>query len=216
MSENGTLTASMIKGLSVFLSDVSSISEFMLTFNTEGLSLPDDQEYQYPVNYAYDYLYGRVEYLVNPRLKLNDRLESEMSLRVEQADDVDNLFSNEHAIDLFPARAGLPWPSGILSCRQNKYWQLSIDTSRVFLALFAADETCQKIFKSGHSIAEIARKELCTKVEEGWSKFPAYLFPESDMQRTRLLAITNVFVFVFDGRMVLKEIHELRPLVQYI
>jgi hypothetical protein len=30
-------------------------------------------------------------------------------------------------------------------------------------------------------------------------KFPVYLFAEADSQRARLLAIVNVFIFVFDG-----------------
>jgi hypothetical protein len=69
----------------------------------------------------------------------------------------------------------------------------------VFLALFAADESAQRMVKSGHSIAEISRKELRSNMEEGWVKFPTYLFTEADQKRTRLLAIVNVFIFVFDG-----------------
>ncbi|KAK6810861.1 hypothetical protein RU639_013599 [Aspergillus parasiticus] len=177
MCENRTLSASMIK---------------------EGLSAPEDQEYQYPVNYAYNYLQGRVEYLVNPKLKLNDSLGPETLLHVGQAREVNDNYSDKHSIDLFPIRAGLPWPSGILICRQNKYWQLTIDTTRSFLFLLAKDEVCQEIFKSGHSVAEIARKELRAQVEEGWAKFPAYLFPDGDRQRTRLLAIVTAFIIVFD------------------
>lgn len=104
-----------------------------------------------------------------------------------------------NAINISPTKAGLPWATGILSCRQNKYWQLTIDTTRVFLALFAADESAQRMVKSGHSIAEISREELRSNMEEGWAKFPTYLFTEADPQRTRLLAIVNVFIFVFDG-----------------
>ena len=106
---------------------------------------------------------------------------------------------SEHAIDISPTKAGIPWATAILPCRQNKYWQLTLDTTRVFLALFAADESAQKIFNGGHSAAEIPRKELRSNVDEGWAKFPSYMFPESDSQRTRLLAIVNVFLFVFDG-----------------
>ncbi|KAJ6050909.1 hypothetical protein N7460_001443 [Penicillium canescens] len=112
---------------------------------------------------------------------------------------------SSNAIDISPSKAGLPWATGILSCRQNKYWQLTLDTTRVFLALFAADETAQKLFKSGHSIAEISRQELRSNMEEGWVKFPTYLFTEGDPQRTRLLAIVNVFIFVFDD---FWEMHE--------
>lgn len=105
----------------------------------------------------------------------------------------------QHAIDISPMKAGIPWATAILPCRQNKYWQLTLDTTRVFLALFAADESAQKIFHGGHSVAEISRRELRSNVEEGWAKFPSYMFTEADPQRTRLLAIVNVFLFVFDG-----------------
>ncbi|PLB41613.1 terpene synthase family protein [Aspergillus candidus] len=105
---------------------------------------------------------------------------------------------SEHAIDIFPSQAGLPWATAISSCRQSKYWQVTVDTARVFLSLFAADESSQQIFKSRHSIAEIARAELANNMEEGWVKFPVYLFSEGDKQRTRLLAVVNVFIFIFD------------------
>ncbi|OJJ33320.1 hypothetical protein ASPWEDRAFT_30406 [Aspergillus wentii DTO 134E9] len=165
----------------------------------EGLSSPIDQEYQFPVNYAYDYLNGGIKYLSLPTLKFNDYLQSKRFLRMSQPEtQEESVERSEHAIDIFPVQAGLPWATGILSCRQNRYWQLTIDTTRVFLAHFAADESAQQIYKSGHSIAEISRKELSTKMEEGWVKFPTYLFSEGGRNRTRLLAIVNVFIFVFD------------------
>ena len=169
----------------------------------EQLSSPVDHEHQFPVNYAYDYLNGGIAYLRLPVLRLNDYLFSGQFLRMgrDRSDNPEKQFTERgtNAIDILPNKAGLPWATGILSCRQNKYWQLTLDTTRVFLALFAADESAQRIVKSGHSIAEISRKELCSNMEEGWAKFPSYLFTESDIQRTRLLAIVNVFIFVFDG-----------------
>ncbi|PYI04101.1 hypothetical protein BO78DRAFT_321184 [Aspergillus sclerotiicarbonarius CBS 121057] len=115
----------------------------------------------------------------------------------------------EHAIDISPIRAGLPWASGILSCRQNNYWQLTIEATREFLALFAADEASQEIFHSGYSIAEMARKELSTSVEENWAKIPVYLHPEGERQRTRLLAIANVLIFLLDDSNQFKRVQEL-------
>ncbi|XP_044717143.1 putative Aristolochene synthase [Hirsutella rhossiliensis] len=46
--------------------------------------------------------------------------------------------------------------------------------------------------------SHVAKKELDLNVEEGWAKFPIYLFPEGDEQRTKLLAAVNVFIFIFD------------------
>ena len=106
---------------------------------------------------------------------------------------------SDHAIDLFPLAAGLPWATGILSCRQNKHWKTTIETTRMFLQHLAVDKSTQNLYKSGHSIAEISQNELNLNLEEGWVKFPAYLFPEGDEQRTKLLAAVNVFIFVFDG-----------------
>ncbi|KAJ5216389.1 uncharacterized protein N7498_002796 [Penicillium cinerascens] len=115
-----------------------------------------------------------------------------------QQGNLDDIHRSEHAINIFPPQAGLPWATGILSCRQNKYWQLTLDTTRVFLAHFAADEATPQISKSGKSISQISREELGPRMEEGWAKFPCYMFSEGDRQRTRLLAAVNVFIFVFD------------------
>ena len=56
------------------------------------------------------------------------------------------------------------------------------------------------ISKFGSSIAEISQKELVSNFEEGWAKFPIYLYSEGDEQRTKLIAAVNAFVFLFDGR----------------
>ncbi|CRG87145.1 hypothetical protein PISL3812_04160 [Talaromyces islandicus] len=164
----------------------------------EGLSSTTDQEYQFPVNYSYDYLNGCTSYLMLPSLNLNDHLQSKRFLRMGTLDNRDIINRSDHAIDIHPIRAGLPWTSGIQTCRQNKYWRLTIDTTRFFLEHFVADESAQQIFKSGLSISQIARKELLENLDEGWVKYPVYLFPESDRERTRLLAAINVFIFVFD------------------
>ncbi|KAF3396683.1 hypothetical protein DPV78_008181 [Talaromyces pinophilus] len=166
----------------------------------ENLTSLDNRKYQFPVHYAYDYLSGTPKYLSRPQLKVNDYLQSLRLLRLAlpPSQEGQNVQRSIHAIDLFPLKAGLPWASGILSCRQNKYWQLTLDTTKKFLEHVAADESAQMLFKPGKSISKIARNELDSNVQESWSKFPTYLFPEGDEQRTRLLAAVNVFVFVFD------------------
>ena len=125
-----------------------------------------------------------------------------LGLPDEKGQDEQQIQRSDNAIDLFPLAAELPWATGILSCRQNKYWSLTLETTRVFLQHFVADELTQGVFKSGQSVAEISRKELASEMEEGWVKFPIYLFPEGDEQRTRLLAAVNVFIFVFDGMVI--------------
>lgn len=110
------------------------------------------------------------------------------------------ILRSSNAIDITPCKAGLPWATGIMSCRQSKHWRVALDATRLFLKLIAGDESAHTIVKCGHSIAEISRLELASNLEEGWVRFPIYLFAEADSQRSRLLAILNVFIFVFDGR----------------
>ncbi|KFY93583.1 hypothetical protein V500_03648 [Pseudogymnoascus sp. VKM F-4518 (FW-2643)] len=109
-----------------------------------------------------------------------------------------SMVRGDHGISLSPLKAGLPWASGILSCRQSKPWRLSLETTRAWLKEFATEDSMGVISKSGNSIAEISQKELASNFEEGWAKFPIYFFPEGDEQRTKLLAATNVFIFLFD------------------
>ena len=67
------------------------------------------------------------------------------------------------------------------------------------LELFASDVTAGKAKKSnGASLAGIAAKELQIPEDERFTKFPAYLFPEANEERMRLLAATIVFIIIFD------------------
>ncbi|KFY94603.1 hypothetical protein V500_03145 [Pseudogymnoascus sp. VKM F-4518 (FW-2643)] len=108
---------------------------------------------------------------------------------------------SDHGINLSPSRAGLPWASGILSCRQSKHWKLSLDTTRALLKEFATEDPMGVISKSGSSIAEISQKELASNFEEGWAKFPIYLYSEGDEQRTKLIAAFSRIQEVFIARM---------------
>lgn len=142
----------------------------------EQLSSPADYDHQFPVHYAYDYLDGGVADLKLPFLRLNDYISSRQFLRMGK--DLPNYSKSRergyHAIDISPSKAGISWASGILFCRQNKHWQLTLDTTRMFLALFAVDDSTPRMIKSGYSIAEIPCRELSSNMEEGWVKFPVY------------------------------------------
>lgn len=105
-----------------------------------------------------------------------------------------------HGIDICPAAAGLPWATGLQACRQSKHWQLSVDVTKQFLDHFASDDFGATLSKSGKSLPEIARKELSINVADSWVRFPVYLFPDANEQRTKLLAAVNVFIFLFDGK----------------
>ncbi|KFZ14995.1 hypothetical protein V502_05825 [Pseudogymnoascus sp. VKM F-4520 (FW-2644)] len=107
----------------------------------------------------------------------------------------------DHGIDLSPVRAGLPWASGILSCRQSKHWKLSLDTTRALLKEFATEDSMAVISKCGNSIAEISQKELASNLEDGWAKFPIYCYPEGDEQHTKLITAFSRIQEVFVARM---------------
>ncbi|KAJ5963519.1 uncharacterized protein N7479_003395 [Penicillium vulpinum] len=109
-----------------------------------------------------------------------------------------NVERSDHGIDLLPLAAQLPWATGIRSCRQSKYWELCLDTTRTLLEHFAADPSAAKVFRSGVSLAEMSRQELGKKMEDGWVKFAPYFFSDSDPKRMRILAVLMVFIFIFD------------------
>ncbi|KAK5995386.1 Terpene cyclase 6-like protein [Cladobotryum mycophilum] len=165
----------------------------------EGLTSVMNRKYQMPINYVYDYLYGRSQYLVRPQLKFNDYLQSKKWLQMgtslgKEAETT----GGDHAIDLDPVSAQIPWATGIVSCRQTKHWQSCIDAAKTLLERFATDETSQLIRKSGMSIAEIARHELDYYAEDGWMRFVIYMFPGGDEQRVKLIAYLMVIIFIFD------------------
>ncbi|KAK2594899.1 hypothetical protein QQS21_007398 [Conoideocrella luteorostrata] len=179
----------------------------------DGLTSSSDQKFQFPIHYAFDYLHGGSKYLHLPYLKLNDYVQSQVFLSPSLTKTSDNkqaIQRGDNAISLNPLNAKLPWPSGVLTCRQSKHWQLTLDVTRQFLKAFAEYNSTQTLSTSGRSIAEIAVKELESKIEEGWAKFPVYLFSEADEQRTKLLAAVNVFIFVFDD---FWEMHDISSFV---
>ncbi|RCI10046.1 hypothetical protein L249_8506 [Ophiocordyceps polyrhachis-furcata BCC 54312] len=167
----------------------------------DKITSPHDRQHQFPIRYAFDYLHGGIKYLQRPQLGLNSHVRSGTYLTLPKAEAATDKAANrgEHAIDLFPLAAGLPWPSGILTCRQSKHWRLSLEAMDVLLKEFAASDTRGVVSKSGKSIPELAQKELASDFKEGWAKFPAYLFSEADEERTKLLGTVNVFIFLFDG-----------------
>jgi hypothetical protein len=167
-----------------------------------GLTTPENAGYQFPIHYAYDYLRGSPRYLQRPQLHLNDHLNSAKVLSApvtEARQGSATTKRSENAIDIFPLRAKLPWHSGIISCRQSKHWQPILDTTRQMLEEIAASDSDNIISKSGQSLADIAQEELTSRFEEGWVKFTAYVCPEANEQRSKILAAIMVFIFVFDG-----------------
>jgi hypothetical protein len=161
-----------------------------------------DERCRFPIRYSYDYLQGVLPFIHRPELSLNHHLTSDHLLHLAALSDgyhAPSQFRSNDAIDIRPVDLGLPWASGIQSCRQSKLWELSVDTARTALEKFSVSTEANLRSKTGNTIADISRKELQTGVEDGWAKFPVYMFSEGDEETTRLLSLTNVFIFVFDG-----------------
>lgn len=169
----------------------------------EHLSSESEQVHQFPIHYAYDYRTKRSSHLQPPLLRLNAQLQEGGFFANSSHNGTStnmNTGHSAHSIGIFPAAAGLPWATGIQACRQNRYWQLSVDVTKHFLNHFAADSFGATISKSGRSLPNIARKELSSNVADSCVRFPVYLFPDANEQRTKLLAAVNVFIFLFDGK----------------
>lgn len=106
-----------------------------------------------------------------------------------------------NGFDIFPVRAGLPWPTGFPKARQSRHWEAGLRISSELLELFSTDSSMFTAVKlNGRSLAKIASHELLLPEEDRFTKFATYLFPEADKERTRLLAATIVFIVIFDGK----------------
>lgn len=109
-------------------------------------------------------------------------------------------FTTSNAFTLDPIAARLPWPTGLNCIRQSKFWQSGLSISSDLLELFARDESISQAVKAnGKSLGSIAAHELNTVEEDRFTKFAAYLFPEADEGRMRLLAASIVYIIIFDG-----------------
>ena len=147
-----------------------------------------------PIRFAYNYL--------------DDITNSPTPLRVYQPAGCDKFVSEgeskdmsnlPNSIPIFPVRAGLPWHTGLHCARQNKFWRSGLQMSTDLLELFADDDVAKKVKKSnGSSLASLAAKELQIVEDDRFTKFAAYLFPEANEERMRLLAATIVFIIVYD------------------
>ena len=161
-----------------------------------------------PVHFAYNYLDDVTSHLIPDKVR-------ECTVRDDSDQDGESTRSDGsnrngestgssgcislNSIPLFPIRAGLPWYTGLMCIRQSIHWKAGLEMSSNLLELFASDVAAEKVKKSnGASLAGIAAKELQIHEDERFTKFAAYLFPEANEERMRLLAATIVFIIIFD------------------
>ncbi|PYH96539.1 hypothetical protein BO71DRAFT_174421 [Aspergillus ellipticus CBS 707.79] len=166
-----------------------------------------------PVHFMYDYLNGGVKYLSPPVLNLN----SYMKFKCYYTDfsDEGQVRRSDNAIELSPLKAGFPWPSGILSCRQTKHHDIVMKTTRMLLKEYVNDKTAQEICRAERSIADIARGELATDLEHSWVRFVIHGFSEGDRQRTKLLANINVHTIVLDDFWEMNNIEAFNTILEH-
>ncbi|EKD18897.1 uncharacterized protein L3040_008118 [Drepanopeziza brunnea f. sp. 'multigermtubi'] len=183
----------------------------------DNLAAPENTPWLSPVRFAYNWLHDApIKYLTAPP-PLEYTLEAPLSLSDSLASDKDKRpamgsgaaldttgtritsSNNANSFDIYPVRAGLPWPTGLTKVRQSRHWRAGLRLSTDLLELFAADATStDAVRRNGVSLARIASHELLNKEEDRFTKFPTYIFPEADEQRTRLLAATVVYIIIFD------------------
>jgi hypothetical protein len=58
-------------------------------------------------------------------------------------------------------------------------------------ALDASEETSP--------LASLASRDL-TAIEDNWGRVPAYIYPFADEERSRVIAASNTYGFIFDGK----------------
>ncbi|KAJ3940666.1 uncharacterized protein N0V96_009678 [Colletotrichum fioriniae] len=157
-------------------------------------NLKDVSQIAYAYNWLHDAPYLDLKTCLLP-LAGYERLQQ---CRTPSTDGEDEL-TDVNGFDIFPVRAGLPWPTGFPKARQSRHWEAGLRISSELLELFSTDSSMFTAVKlNGRSLAKIASHELLLPEEDRFTKFATYLFPEADKERTRLLAATIVFIVIFD------------------
>ncbi|KJY00868.1 hypothetical protein TI39_contig309g00009 [Zymoseptoria brevis] len=180
-----------------------SLERLHLAAVNERIAHPRNLTDLSPVHYAYDWLKDHpAPYLTRPSLHWDQSEDTQfLPLTPPHSDDGKDTLTNpdEHAFDVHPQAAGLPWHTTIPKCRQNRHWRTGVEISSRTLELYAYDPQISGAVRSnGVSLAKVAARELEAKEEDRFTKFGIYLFPEADEKRMELLAATIVHIVIFD------------------
>ncbi|EKG15849.1 Terpenoid synthase [Macrophomina phaseolina MS6] len=162
------------------------------------ITAPTNQKDLSRVTHAYDWLQDASIEFLNPTPPALSP--SSLPLVAQSEDDT-------NAFDVFPTAAGLPWHTGFLGARQNRHWKAGLKSSTAALEAFARSADMSQLVRAadGKSLADVAARHLRVAEEDRFTKFPTYLWPEADEERTKLLAVAMVLAVVFDD---LWEAHE--------
>lgn len=162
-----------------------------ITKRTAKIAAPANQKDLSRVTHAYDWLKDASLDFLNPTPPVLTWTSLPLTT---QADDT-------NAFDVFPAAAGLPWPTGFPRARQNRHWRVGLKASTAALEAFVNSTDMSRLVRAadGRSLADVAARHLRVAEEDRFTKFPTYLWPEADEERIKLLAMSMVLAVVFDG-----------------
>ncbi|KAI0126219.1 isoprenoid synthase domain-containing protein [Xylariales sp. AK1849] len=165
----------------------------------------EDRDYFFPIKYRYDCLDGIADQINLPQLKLNRWLCNARSSS--------GLSTAQHTVDILPQPVDFPHRTAFSVVKQSKYCESLLQVNMDALDLMAQDSTVLASAKQQMTLAEVAGN-LRKKVEDDFMKFSIYLYPRADPERAALIAISLVYIFVFDDFQEMRDSEEVPRLQQ--
>ncbi|OJJ32700.1 hypothetical protein ASPWEDRAFT_174147 [Aspergillus wentii DTO 134E9] len=162
----------------------------------DSICSPENRKHLFPYSYAHSTIKGEINYLRFPSLNLNKYQQQRCFSHTSTEPQFER---PDHAVELFPQAAGLPWPTAVQAAAQNKYWEICINACKDILELFSQDETTKGLVSAGKSLTEITQKELARGFEHGFVAFAIFVYPFAEPRRAKPVADANAYVFILDG-----------------
>ena len=92
-------------------------------------------------------------------------------------------------------------PLSGLRVYETRFWKEGLEAGRTTIYLLASEKDAEHLpVKDGHSIQDIARRELRPGFKHRVLRCPGYMYPfTTDARRFELIAIFACLLFLFDG-----------------
>ncbi|CAI9628972.1 unnamed protein product [Alternaria burnsii] len=96
----------------------------------------------------------------------------------------------------------VPYCSSIADVYETRFWKEGLEAGRTTIYLLASEKDAEHLpVKDGHSIQDIARRELRPGFKHRVLRCPGYMYPfTTDARRFELIAIFACLLFLFDDR----------------
>ncbi|KAJ6006804.1 hypothetical protein N7451_004748 [Penicillium sp. IBT 35674x] len=108
----------------------------------------------------------------------------------------------ENSIPISPSLTGVPWPSNLPGCRQNKHWRVAERMTRdLFEAIYKhVDQTRDASNKLPGQLYEAEERKMHKEAELVGTavKSTAYMFPDASPARAGMIAQTMLLIFLHD------------------